>query len=914
MTDILHHELKKFTNDSSNSLKLVRVYFPDQSTTVLQINEHESCWDVLCKICEKKGLKPGLCSLSLNKPNGQNNQADKSGLLNVEKNFFSFNCNTIYLLENKDEEEHMVNSRSSSRRSSTMVAPSSRKTTVRLDSQSFPKTIEVAEPQENDSTSINSEKTKFDFSVKRGSKMFGFFLKGHKKVGSDSSSILCASPSQSANISRQQSGINDNMENDLNGFNKNSNLVITENVPLDNAELFRKISNNVEKNNRNDILKRSMSDLGSSILKESKDDLNFSDTKLEETESFPKSKPNENIPEISVNFTPEIDPVINNLKSFLTVPPSSSSTSPVPSDNDKAQKNNTEDGISELPVTQPKARGRRRACTVSIGTTGHLVTSTLKSSKVSPRRPVSGLFEEIAPDVTDLNKISISITLPDNTVLHQKFNLDCPVDYLCDSICISNKLDPNNHGLILTQKPDYNLEFDRTLGYYRDLNIPIEAVTVIPQSSGDKHYSTMTICENDVDVMVFQMSRDGLQVMAGTVPKLIEHLTDNSENNSDFLDTLLLTYRSFITPVELFNELVARFNCMPPENPTEDDLIYYDKMQLPVQQRVIRTLRWWVHYHWQDFSFSYQLSENLKDFLKQLNDYSVENKTNVFKEDVDDINHVLDTELRAYEERWDHSKTLHLSKSKNLSVSMLEKVDEVTMAKQLCLHDFDLFKSIHPIEYLNAIWKAKKSDDEDDEDNTPNLDFFISRFDKESYWVATEICVIPELKKRIQMLKKWILVANECIKNNNFFSFFSIVAGLNLTPVSRLKKTWDGLSEKYSKMWNELEKICDPSRNMKAYRDILAKSKPPIVPFLPIYLKDLTFMNDGNDAKVNGMINFDKLRMMAKRVKDISKLVDYSYNDIQSDITLQNYISHPMVNDLKKLKNLSLTIEPKDKK
>jgi len=73
--------------------------------------------------------------------------------------------------------------------------------------------------------------------------------------------------------------------------------------------------------------------------------------------------------------------------------------------------------------------------------------------------------------------------------------------------------------------------------------------------------------------------------MAGTVPKLIEYLTDNSENNNDFLHTLLLTYRSFITPVDLFNELVARFNCVPPDNPTEDDLIYYEKMKLVVQQR-----------------------------------------------------------------------------------------------------------------------------------------------------------------------------------------------------------------------------------------------------------------------------------------------------------------------------------------
>jgi len=403
--------------------------------------------------------------------------------------------------------------------------------------------------------------------------------------------------------------------------------------------------------------------------------------------------------------------------------------------------------------------------------------------------------------------------------------------------------------------------------------------------------------------------------MAGTVPKLIEHLTDNSENNTDFLDTLLLTYRSFISPVDLFNELVARFNCLPPDNPTEDDLIYYDKMKLPVQQRVIKTLRWWVHYHWQDFSFNYQLSTNLKSFLKQLQDYSEENKTDVFKEDTDDITNIMNTELKAYEEKWEHFKTLHENKSRNLKDSIIEKFDEETITKHLCLHDFELFKNIHPIEYLNLIWKTKKYDcGDEEEDNTPNLDYFITRFDKESYWVATEICHVPDLKKRSQMLKKWIIIANTCIKYNNFFSFFSIVAGLNLTPVSRLKKTWDGLSDKYKKMWNDIEKICDPSRNMKNYRDILTKSKPPIVPFLPIYLKDLTFMNDGNESKVNGMINFDKLRMMAKRVKDISKLVDYEYKNFQVDIVLQNYISHLMVEPLDKLKKDSLEIEPKVQK
>jgi len=903
MTDILQHDIGNIQSDSNQSAqKLIRAYFPDKSTTVIQIGEHESCWDVLCKICEKKSLKPGQFLISTvpydsdahinNKRHNivSKQPINKANLMDAEKSFFSYNCNTIYLIDNGYDDELHCN-KTPSRRSSTMIAPSSRKTTVRLDSQTFPKTIDISETLDNDNISFNSDKSKSDFSLKRGSKMFGFFLKSHKKNGSDSSSMLCLSPTQSPGISRQQSGVAENENNESTNTTKNSILGNTKNILLQGSELLKQINNSFDKSEKHNILKKTMSDLESELLDESKEDILSSDEQKNTQ---------------YLNFTPEIDPLIDNLKSYMT-----------PSGNGKNVEE--EDGISDLPASNnnsnPKPVGRRRACTVSIGTTGRLVTSTLRNSKINARRPISGVFEGSYSDVADLNKVMISFTMPDGITINQKFSLDSTLDYVCDSICIINKLDPNNHGLILSDKTDYNLEYDRTLLYYKDLNIPIEKFHVIKQKSSGKHYSTMTIIENDIDVMVFQMSKEGLQVMAGTVPKLIEHLTDNSENNTEFLDTLLLTYRSFITPVELFDELVARFNCLPPENPTEDDLIYYDKMQLPVQIRVIKTLRWWVHYHWQDFSFNYQLSENLKFFLKQLKDYSEENKTNVFKEDIDDITKVLNTELEAYEKRWYHYKTLHGQKTKNLVYSVIDNFEEDVIAQHLCLHDFELFKNIHPIEYLNAIWKAKKTDDEDfNEENTPNLDFFIQRFDKESYWVATEICTIPELKKRIHMLKKWILIANECIKRNNFFSFFSIVAGLNLTPVSRLKKTWDGLSDKYTKMWNDLEKICDPSRNMKNYRDILAKSEPPIVPFLPIYLKDLTFMNDGNDSKVNGMINFDKLRMMTKRVKDISKLVDYEYKKIETNIILQNYISHLMVQDLKKLKEKSLECEPRDKK
>ncbi|ORY16197.1 ras GEF [Neocallimastix californiae] len=814
--------------------KLVRVLFPDQSTTVAQIFENESCWDVLCKVCEKKSLKPEQYSLailetgkslhsSLKHRSGLSKQIiDKPNIMDTKKNFYSYNCNSIYLIENGEINNYIHSSRSKLlvRKGSTITSPSSKKTTVRLDSKLFLKNIDATELQDVDNNN----------SLKRGSKFFGFLLKGHRRDFSDSSSVLCLSPTQSENIS------------------------LLECVPL-NDDLFKQNADNLEKNSKDDIF----NNLGSELFNESTDEIG-DDSYLIKQE----------IP--SGNLKLEIDSFFDCFKSNSSYSKSASEVTDFQMNKGEPLENDT----INLPINSltGKSRARRRACTVSLGSTDHLITSTLKNHSVLSKRPISGVFEESSNDISDLNKIQIKFTFPDGSTSNKQFNLDSTIDNVCDAICISKQLDPNKHSLILTEKTDYRLEFDRTLGYYKDLNIPIDRFHVIAQSSS-KHYSTMIICENDVDVMVFQMSKEGFQIMAGTVPKLIEYLTDNSENNNDFLHTLLLTYRSFITPVDLFNELVARFNCVPPDNPTEDDLIYYEKMKLVVQQRVVKTLRWWVHYHWQDFSYNEQLSSNLDSFLKQLNDYSEENNTDVFKEDTEDITHIMNTDLKAYEEKWNSYKKMRGRVSIILQDSILKNYNEVTIVQHLCLFDFNLFKEIHPIEYLNVIWKTKKNDSEDDnEDNTPNLDKFVSRFNKESYWVATEICNIQDLKKRTNMLKKWIIIANVYIKSNNFYSFFSIISGLSLIPVSRLKKTWDGIGDKHKKIWKSHENLCDPSKNMKNFRDILENSKPPIVPFL----------------------------------------LDYEYENINVDSELQNYISHPMVEGDALLMEKSLKLEPRDTK
>jgi hypothetical protein len=50
----------------------------------------------------------------------------------------------------------------------------------------------------------------------------------------------------------------------------------------------------------------------------------------------------------------------------------------------------------------------------------------------------------------------------------------------------------------------------------------------------------------------------------------------------------------------------------------------------------------------------------------------------------------------------------------------------------------------------------------------PNLAAMIDRFNKVSYWVATEIVFQPELKKRIEVIKRWIVVAEvRTLRTNN---------------------------------------------------------------------------------------------------------------------------------------------------
>lgn len=229
------------------------------------------------------------------------------------------------------------------------------------------------------------------------------------------------------------------------------------------------------------------------------------------------------------------------------------------------------------------------------------------------------------------------------------------------------------------------------------------------------------------------------------------------------------------------------------------------------------------------------------------------------------------------------------------------------LANKLTNFDWDLFNCICEQELIYYTFRRGNT--------TANLDFLLQRCNEVQLWVTTEVLLCNQLSKRVQLVKKFIKVAAHCRALRNFNSFFAIIMGLNSAAVCRLSQTWEKLPGKFKKLFSELEHLTDPSLNHKAYRDAFKKMKPPKIPFMPLLLKDVTFIHEGNKTFLDNLVNFEKLHMIADTIRLLRHCrnnqisTDGSRKDHQD---VKTYIHHLHIIDNQQiLFQLSHRLEPR---
>jgi len=203
----------------------------------------------------------------------------------------------------------------------------------------------------------------------------------------------------------------------------------------------------------------------------------------------------------------------------------------------------------------------------------------------------------------------------------------------------------------------------------------------------------------------------------------------------------------------------------------------------------------------------------------------------------------------------------------------------------------------------------------------------ITRFNQVSNWVATEVLKESTLKKRIDSVIWFIKLAEKCLELNNLNAVFEVVSGLSQGHIQRLKQTWAGVASRrqgerlldlsthrMGSNFENLRELVDRSNNHKNLRELIQHVTPPCVPYIGVYLTDLTFADEGNPDFITlpdiKLINFDKRRRLAKLILDLTKFQKTPYC-LQVVPFLLKHLSHVPFMEEQELYKISLVLEPR---
>jgi son of sevenless-like protein len=408
-------------------------------------------------------------------------------------------------------------------------------------------------------------------------------------------------------------------------------------------------------------------------------------------------------------------------------------------------------------------------------------------------------------------------------------------------------------------------------------------------------------------------SMELMEIKCATLDKLIERVTYHTTYDNSYLYAFLLTYRSFTTPHGLLEKLIQRYNLPPPSKETithKEFGIWQNDVLNKVRLRVSQVIKKWIENHYYDFENDAELVQKVLDFTKMMEEthgsaFATQIQRALKKQQTSDSSKSI-----VIFDKDDISvpKTLYPRKyNENEPINLLEWPSG-ELARQITLIEYQMFHCIQPKECLNQSWNKSYR-----EEKAPNIFAMINWFNNVSRWVAT--CVVQEEnpKQRKLTLTKMIHLAEACYKLNNFNAIFEIVSGLQNAAVHRLRKTWEAISTRERKEYERLVDLVSRDNNYRSIRRAILDVKPPCIPYIGVFLTDLTFIEDGNPDILNGKINFIKRRKLAMLIRDIQTYQQTPYK-LHHLPQLQEQLRNikPMQED--QLYSQSLIIEPRVKK
>ncbi|XP_035248159.1 ras-GEF domain-containing family member 1B-like isoform X1 [Anguilla anguilla] len=389
---------------------------------------------------------------------------------------------------------------------------------------------------------------------------------------------------------------------------------------------------------------------------------------------------------------------------------------------------------------------------------------------------------------------------------------------------------------------------------------------------------------------VYQTKEDGYgglyyhdnNLVSGSLEALIQHLVPNVDYYPDrtYIFTFLLSSRLFLHPYELMSRVCHL--CVEHQRLSDPQA---DKVRLrKIAPKMAQLLSEWT----ETFPYDFR-DERMMRSLKELT-HRIACGDELYRKAFHQMTQALIrklTTLSQYEEvlaKLNATATDRMAVLKAKPLSIQRDIlsicnDPFALAQQLTHIELERLSYIGPEEFIQAFVQKDPLDNDkscfSDRKKASNLQSYVEWFNRLSYLVATEICMPVKKKQRARVIEFLIDVARECFNIGNFNSMMAIISGMNMSPVSRLRKTWGKVK---TAKFDILEHQMDPSSNFYNYRTALrgatqraitanSAREKIVIPFFSLLIKDIYFLNEGYANRLpNGLVNFEKFWELAKQV------------------------------------------------
>ncbi|KAJ3441705.1 ras guanine nucleotide exchange factor a [Anaeramoeba flamelloides] len=363
-------------------------------------------------------------------------------------------------------------------------------------------------------------------------------------------------------------------------------------------------------------------------------------------------------------------------------------------------------------------------------------------------------------------------------------------------------------------------------------------------------------------------------IYCANINKLVEKLTDK-KTQVRFRDAFIMTYPSFMKPTHLLSKLKERYNVpikLKAKYQNEKD---WKNFRDQIQIKVISVLNGWIKNGWIDIDK--KLLIRIIDFINTTISKDKEKSGEKLLKLINDMQTEKNNEK-------DQNKRMILDEKEKPPDAIIPKklfnpnftlinVPEEEFARQMTILIFDIYRKIKPSELITESWKPKKI-----KSKSPNIIAMIQKFNEYSNYIATLIVKPEKVKTRAKMFSRFLRIGKHLLEMNNYDSLMATLAAYTHSAVKRLKVTMKEVPKGVYKTLIEFKSILKRDKGFQGYRKMLNSIEPPIVPYLGVFLTDITVISNSSSDKIDGLINFNKRKLLYNVVWKLQQFQKTPFN------------------------------------